>query len=417
MSTRTLVWGDMAATGFGTVTRDLGQAMIDRGEDIRFLSINEFKQTGPLPAPFEGRTLSVGLPDGWMGTPDDADAFIASLRSVFTDGSDGWLPEDTIVVGDPASIIRSDLVKIIPRGFPAYHYVPIEGVGLPPTWSIPWHNRLSPVAMCKFGAEQIATITGSEPPFIYHGVDTEAFYPVSMDRPIVVTEGIKITPLRSKEDCKRYLGIDPNSTMLYRADRNMPRKRYSSMLRAIAPILAVHPDTHLLMHCATIDEGGNLDDYRGHVWAAYGEGVTRRMQTTKIHDRHEIADRKLLNILYNAADLYLSTGAEGFGLTIAEALACGTPAVGMDFSSVPEVIGPAGVTVPVGYLVENIYAYHWANVDEAKYTEAVEFLVTHKARRRELGRLGPAHVATNFTWPKAAERFAEIRQPQEVAVA
>ena len=186
----------------------------------------------------------------------------------------------------------------------------------------------------------------------------------------------KISVLRSKEDCKRHIGIDPDTILMYRADRNMPRKRYPSMLRAIAPVMAAHPEVTMLMHCATIDEGGNLDDFRSHIWAKYGPEVVRRIITTKVHDRGQILDRKTLNILYNAADIYLSTGAEGFGLTIAESLAAGTPVVAMDFSSVTEVVGDAGVLVPVGYLVENIYAYHWANVDEAKYTEAVEFLVT-----------------------------------------
>ena len=410
---RTLIWGDMAATGFGTVTRDLGTAMVARGEDVRFLSINEIE--GELPEPFAGRTIKLGAPDGYL-SKEGWDIVQMRIRSIFSDPQDdGWLPEDTLVVGDPASIIRSQLITMIPRDFPAYHYVPIEGVGIPPTWSIPWHKRLSPVAMCQFGADQIKGITGAEPPFFYHGVDTDAFYQATSDHPIVVTEGKLIKALRSKEDCKRHLGIDPNQTLLYRADRNMPRKRYPSMLRAVAPILANHPEVRLLMHCATIDEGGNLDDFRSHLWATYGPEVVKRMETTKVMDAGQMLDRQTLNILYNAADVYLSTGAEGFGLTIAEALACGTPVVGMDFSSVTEVIGDAGVLVPVGYLVENIYAYYWANVDEAAYTEAVEFLVTHKARRRELGRLGPRHVERNFTWSSAAAKFAEIRQSKEMA--
>lgn len=415
---KTLFWGDMAATGFGSVTRDLGRAMIANGDDLRFLSLS--RVTGDLEPPFLGRVLEVSP---WVRTSDaetfgekEAAEWLDGLRSIFTQGRDGWLPESTIVVGDPAAIIRSDLVKFVPKGFPAYHYVPIEGVHIPPTWSIPWHNRLEPIAMCDFGAEQIAAITGSKPPFVYHGVDSDAFYPVSPDRPIVFTEGNKLIALRSKEDCKRYIGIDPDSILLYRADRLMPRKRYWSMLRAVAPILARHANVQLLMHCASIDEGGNLDDYKGHLWGQYGRDVVARMSTTKIHDRGEVADRRLLNVFYNAADIYLSTGAEGFGLTIAESLSAGTPVVAMDFSSVPEVVGDAGVLVPVEYLVENIYAYFWANVDEAKFTEAVEFLVTHKQRRRELGRLGPAQTA-KFNWAAAAEQFAQITAPKLELVA
>jgi hypothetical protein len=54
-------------------------------------------------------------------------------------------------------------------------------------------------------------------------------------------------------------------------------------------------------------------------------------------------------------------------------------------------------------------------VDEAKYTDAVEYLVTHQARRRELGRLGPKHAA-RFTWAAAAQGFLDIIDVrQEVA--
>jgi glycosyltransferase involved in cell wall biosynthesis len=37
---------------------------------------------------------------------------------------------------------------------------------------------------------------------------------------------------------------------------------------------------------------------------------------------------------------------EGFGLPPLEALACGTPVVGSDVSSMPEVVGDAGVLLP-----------------------------------------------------------------------
>jgi hypothetical protein len=49
-----LFFGDLAATGFGTVTADLGRALIEQGVDVRFVSQNEF---GELPPPFDTRTL------------------------------------------------------------------------------------------------------------------------------------------------------------------------------------------------------------------------------------------------------------------------------------------------------------------------------------------------------------------------
>ncbi len=87
---------------------------------------------------------------------------------------------------------------------------------------------------------------------------------------------------------------------------------------------------------------------------------------------------------FSLADLYLSPSLlEGFGLPIAEALACGTPAVGADAGSVGEVIGPGGVLVPPG--------------DARPLAGAVSALLADVMRRRALGEAGRAHVLAHFS--------------------
>jgi len=50
--------------------------------------------------------------------------------------------------------------------------------------------------------------------------------------------------------------------------------------------------------------------------------------------------------LYNAADLFVYPSIyEGFGLPPLEAMACGTPVITSDTSSLPEVVGDAGLLV------------------------------------------------------------------------
>ena len=415
--TRLLMWGDLAATGFGTVTRDLGRALLDQGVDVRFISMNE--DGHELEEPFASRTLVLGGRNGWLGpTPEFSRAVDAErwaelqrkrMAGLFEKLPDGWQPEVALITSDPAGVIRSGFVDLVPEGFPAFHYVPIEGVGLPPSWTAIW-QRIQPIAMSEFGAEQIERLTGRRPPVVYHGVDTTAFHPASARRPIMLPQ--RRDWLRSKDECKRHIGIDPKAIVLYRADRFMPRKRFGSMLRAVATVMTADPRVVLLLHCRTIDEGGNLTDFISHFPPAIGA----RIRSTGIHDAGGVADRKLLNILYNAADIYLSTGAEGFGLTIAESLAAGTPAIGLDFSAVPEVIGDAGVTVPVGAYVENEYAYFWATPDERAYVEALSGLIRDAARRSYLAARGPLHVR-KFSWSLAAERMAGLFTPQEAVAA
>ena len=57
-------------------------------------------------------------------------------------------------------------------------------------------------------------------------------------------------------------------------------------------------------------------------------------------------DRTTLLEIYNAADVLLAPSLyEGFGLTILEAMACGTPVISANVSSLPEVAGDAAILV------------------------------------------------------------------------
>jgi hypothetical protein len=166
-------------------------------------SLNKAKS---LPPEFEGRLLEVGTKDGWIGSALDGDEEAVERRrmAVFRD-IDGWVPEAAIIIGDHASVDLSGIVRLIPDGLPTFHYVPIEGVGLKPGHADIW-RKLRPVAMSEFGADQIATIYPERPPVIYHGVDTEVFRPVSPQRPITIRTKHGLAIMRTKAECKRFLG-------------------------------------------------------------------------------------------------------------------------------------------------------------------------------------------------------------------
>ena len=397
---RLLLIGDLATTGFGTVTMDLGRALLVRGIDCRFLSFNEL---GDLPEPFASRTAAMG--EGWLAKSAPVRTS-ERIHRLFTGGlfEDGWAPDSAVIIGDAGSLLGNPVLAICPKGFPLWHYVPIEGIALPPAWLSIW-GVAKPIAMCEFGADEIATLTGVRPPVVYHGVDTDAFRPVSPFRPIMANDKV----LRSKAECRAIFGGDPARTWLLRTDRYMPRKAYPSLFRAVMPVLAKHPDVDLVIHCRPRDEGG---DIRVEL-SKYGELANQVLLT----GQGGRLPREGLVALYNAADLYVSTSAEGFGLTVAEGLACGIPAVGLDYSSVPEVIGSAGAVVAVGALMDNPYSYFWALPNERAYTEAVEHLVTHKHQREQLGMLGSMRVKSKFQWATAAEQFEAILSQQAAEVA
>lgn len=88
-------------------------------------------------------------------------------------------------------------------------------------------------------------------------------------------------------------------------------------------------------------------------------------------------------VLYSLADLYLSASLlEGFGLPLAEALACETPVVAATGGSVAEVVGPGGVITPAR--------------DSAALAAAVSDLLADAPRRQLMGRAGREYVQANF---------------------
>lgn len=101
-----------------------------------------------------------------------------------------------------------------------------------------------------------------------------------------------------------------------------------------------------------------------------------------------------LPLWYNSAECFVYPSVyEGFGLPPLEAMACGCPVITSNTSSLPEVVGDAGITV--------------GPEDEAGLSTALARLLTdpvEKAVRRELG----LRQAQKFTWEETARRTLEI---------
>ncbi|HLG71321.1 MAG TPA: glycosyltransferase family 1 protein [Chloroflexota bacterium] len=84
---------------------------------------------------------------------------------------------------------------------------------------------------------------------------------------------------------------------------------------------------------------------------------------------------------------------EGFGLPALEAMACGTPVVVSNTSSLPEVVGDAGLQVDP------------TSVDEL--ADALGEVLESKARREQMSAEG-LRQAASFTWEKAATQLTDI---------
>ncbi|MBU6998529.1 MAG: glycosyltransferase family 4 protein [Theionarchaea archaeon] len=97
--------------------------------------------------------------------------------------------------------------------------------------------------------------------------------------------------------------------------------------------------------------------------------------------------------MYSAADLYVYPSLyEGFGLPVVEAMACGCPVVASNVSSLPEVVGDAGVLAA-------------PTVDEL--ATSMQEILRDESLRNELSRKG-LDRASKFTWKKTAVETRKV---------
>lgn len=106
----------------------------------------------------------------------------------------------------------------------------------------------------------------------------------------------------------------------------------------------------------------------------------------------DVCDRTLPALYRHAQVFVYPSFAEGFGMPPLEAMASGVPVITTRSTAIPEVVGEAGILVPL--------------CDIEALQIALERLVGNPALRAELATAGLAR-AECFTWRRSAEVLAQ----------
>jgi len=125
--------------------------------------------------------------------------------------------------------------------------------------------------------------------------------------------------------------------------------------------------------------------------------LTRQVTALGIQNRvrflEQIPDDELV-LLYNAASLFVFPSLyEGFGLPVLEAMACGTPVVAANNSSIPEIVGDAALLFDAE--------------DSGAMADVIAQVLARKALQMSLIEKG-LHQAASFSWAKCARETAAV---------
>lgn len=162
-----------------------------------------------------------------------------------------------------------------------------------------------------------------------------------------------------------------------------PRKNLSHLVRVYARLRRERQILHQLV----------LVGKNGWLYKEVYATVQREEVQAGVIFTGGIPDADLVT-LYNAAELFVYPSLyEGFGLPVLEAMACGTPVVVSNDSSLPEVAGEAGVLV--------------SPTDERELAEVLLHLAGDPARRAELSQRGLARAA-QFNWECSAHGILKV---------
>jgi glycosyltransferase involved in cell wall biosynthesis len=167
-------------------------------------------------------------------------------------------------------------------------------------------------------------------------------------------------------------GIPPGRTFLLHTGGQDPVKNLRRLLDALARLLREGRDLDLVI---AGEPGADTPALIAHAARA---GVLDHVRLPGYLDRGD-----LLALYRGAAALVYPSLAEGFGLPVLEAMACGTPVVASREGAIPEVAGDAGLLVPAD--------------DDAAIAHAVGCVLDDTALRDRLRRAGPARAAL-FSW-------------------
>src|SRR5262245_15893694 len=209
------------------------------------------------------------------------------------------------------------------------------------------------------------------------------------DRVVFVPNGVELPRVGASHEraTRERFKLRADAPLVLFLGRIHPIKRLDLLADAFGRVLQQHAGAHLVI------AGPDEDGHRAQVapmFTPFGDAVT---WTGRVD---ETGKRELLNA---AAALVMCSDAESFGMSVAEAMAAGTPVVVTRTCPWPDV--------------ESHRTGFWVEQTPDAVAAGVNAVLSDRSTAREIGCRGRSLVASQYSWPHAAS--ALINQYQAIA--
>jgi glycosyltransferase involved in cell wall biosynthesis len=378
---RLLVIGDaVVPTGFGRVLHSVIK-YFPKGWDIHHLGINykgdphNFDHT-IYPAVLGGDVWGYGRLKSFQDLKPNAILIL----------NDAW------VIDQYLDIIKKTW-EVIP---PIITYYPVDAEKFSKEWFRHYDIVHTPLVYTEFGykvSKQVAPHIDFK--IVPHGTNTEIFYPI---------EG-------GKEEAKRLMfgkkfpRLAEDSFIVLNVNRNQPRKRLDIALRGFAKFAEDKDDVFYYHHAGLVDAGWDVRKLAPRL------GINDKLITTNDNINEQRVDDRMLNLIYNCADVGLNTGmGEGWGLTSTEHAATRTAQIVPAHSACKELFEDCGLLIPVQ---EDPYVYE-QTLTEGKVVssndvaEQLEVLYIDHELRNVLAEEGyNKFTSDKYSWETVSNQFRD----------
>ncbi|KKT28796.1 MAG: mannosyltransferase B-like protein [Candidatus Yanofskybacteria bacterium GW2011_GWA1_44_21] len=240
-----------------------------------------------------------------------------------------------------------------------------------------WHFHMQPRWQAKFSDRIIAVSESTKN-------DLADIYDIDGEKISVIYQGCHPSFRPLDEEAKEIFKWEnslPERFILSLATLE-PRKNLRGIIKAFEIVRKNHPDLHLVIAGS---EGWLAEEFNSVVSSSTENKYIRLAGNVDRVDR--------VNYYNCALALVYPSFFEGFGLPPLEAMACSTPVIVSHTSSLPEVVGDAGILVDP--------------YDASDIAKGIECVLSDSALSQKLKAKG-LNRAEKFSWPQIAEKTLEV---------